>query len=155
MHVHLIAVGTRMPAWVEAGFDDYRKRLPREWRLQLHEIPLRRRGKAGETTRLIETEGAQMLSACPQGAHLVALDNRGQQWSTEALAQRLADWQQAGRDLAFLIGGPEGLAPACRQQAETCWSLSKLTFPHPLVRIIVVEQLYRAWSLLRGHPYHR
>ena len=155
MHVHLIAVGTRMPAWVEAGFDDYRKRLPQEWRFQLHEIPLRRRGKEGETARLIETEGKQMLAACPPAAHVVALDSRGRQWDTESLARQLAAWQQAGSDLAFLIGGPEGLAPACRHRADACWSLSKLTFPHALVRIIVVEQLYRAWSLLQGHPYHR
>ncbi len=96
-----------------------------------------------------------MLKAIPAGGHVVALDVDGCQWSTEGLAEMLAKWMAMGKDIALLIGGPEGLAPECRAAAKQTWGLSKLTFPHPLVRIIVIEQLYRAWSLLRNHPYHR
>ncbi len=154
MQIQLIAVGTRMPAWVESGFDDYAKRLPREWRFRLREIPLRHRGKTGDSRRLVEEEGRQMLAALGK-ARGIALDSRGTQWDTEELADKLGGWLQEGRDLGFLIGGPEGLAPACLQRAEIHWSLSRLTFPHPLVRILVVEQIYRAWTLMQGHPYHR
>ncbi len=154
MQIQLIAIGTRMPDWVETGFNDYAKRLPREWRFQVREIPLRRRGKAGDNQRLVEEEGRQMLSVLGK-ARGIALDSRGHQWDTEALADKLFGWLQEGKDLGFLIGGPEGLAPACLQRAEIRWSLSRLTFPHPLVRILVVEQLYRAWTLMQGHPYHR
>ncbi|WP_022948869.1 23S rRNA (pseudouridine(1915)-N(3))-methyltransferase RlmH [Methylohalobius crimeensis] len=155
MRIHLIAVGKRMPAWVQAGYEEYAKRLPKECALHLKEIPLRRRGKNGDTMRQIATEGDQMLTAIPPASHVVALDSRGKQWSTEELGSRLQRWLQLGSDLTLLIGGPEGLAPACLERADDCWSLSRLTFPHPLVRVIVAEQLYRAWSLLQGHPYHR
>lgn len=154
MQIKLIAVGTRMPAWVETGFNDYVKRLPKEWHFQLREIPLRRRGKTCDSRRLLEEEGRQMLVALGS-ARGIALDSRGLQWSTEELAAKLADWLREGRNLGFLIGGPEGLAPACLQRTEIRWSLSKLTFPHALVRILVTEQFYRAWTLLQGHPYHR
>ncbi|HEB77608.1 MAG TPA: 23S rRNA (pseudouridine(1915)-N(3))-methyltransferase RlmH [Methylothermaceae bacterium] len=154
MQVRLIAVGTRMPSWVEVGYTEYAKRLPKEWRLQLREIPLRRRGKGTDRERLMAEEGKQMLTALGN-ARGIALDSRGLQWSTEELADQLSTWLQEGRDLGFLIGGPEGLAPECLQRAEIHWSLSRLTFPHALVRILVVEQLYRAWTLLQGHPYHR
>lgn len=154
MQVRLIAVGTRMPSWVEVGYTEYAKRLPKEWRLQLREIPLRRRGKGTDRERLMAEEGKQMLTALGN-ARGIALDSRGLQWSTEELADQLSTWLQEGLDLGFLIGGPEGLAPECLQRAEIHWSLSRLTFPHALVRILVVEQLYRAWTLLQGHPYHR
>jgi len=154
MRITLIAVGTRMPAWVETGVSEYAKRLPREWHFQIREIPLRHRGKRSHPHDLIEAEGRQMLAAAGR-ATLVALDSRGRQWSTEELAEQLHQWLQSGQDLAFLIGGPEGLAPPCLRQASIHWSLSRLTFPHTLVRILVTEQLYRAWSLLQGHPYHR
>lgn len=155
MRIHLIAAGSRMPSWIQAGFEEYAKRLPRGCALCLKEIPLKRRGKEGDWHRQVEAEGAEMNAAIPQGAHVVALDREGQQWSTEELAKHLAKWLEQGRDLALLIGGPEGLAPICLERASFRWSLSRLTFPHPLVRVIVAEQLYRAWCLLRGHPYHR
>ncbi len=155
MHIGMIAIGTRMPAWVEAGMQEYVKRLPREWRFQIREIPLQRRQKHTAPDKLIAAEGEKMLACLPPRTQPVALDSRGEPWSTEELAGRLEGWLQKGHDLAFLIGGPEGLAPACLERAGICWSLSRLTFPHPLVRILVVEQLYRAWSLLQGHPYHR
>ncbi len=155
MHIRMIAVGTRMPGWVVEGMKEYVKRLPREWRFQLQEIPLQRRSRNSPATRWIASEGEKMLACLSADIHPIALDSRGRQWSTEELARQLESWLQQGHNLAFLIGGPEGLAPSCLEQAPTRWSLSRLTFPHPLVRILVVEQLYRAWSLLQGHPYHR
>lgn len=155
MQLHLIAVGRRMPAWVQAGYEEYAKRLPAESRLHLSEIPAEKRGKNADFSRLLTREGARMLSAVPKGAHVVALAVEGRPWVTEHLANRLGEWLQGGRDIALLVGGPEGLAPECYERAEERWSLSPLTLPHPLVRIIVAEQLYRAWTLLNGHPYHR
>ena len=155
MRIHLIAVGSRMPAWVEAGYGDYAKRLPSECALQLHEVPAGRRGRNADLARLTREEGEKMLAAVPKGARVVALEVTGRPWSTEQLAEQMAVWRQEGRDVALLVGGPEGLAEACRERAERQWSLSPLTLPHPLVRIVVAEQLYRAWSILQGHPYHR
>ncbi|MFO1432162.1 MAG: 23S rRNA (pseudouridine(1915)-N(3))-methyltransferase RlmH [Candidatus Competibacteraceae bacterium] len=155
MRMCLLAVGTRMPAWVKAGFDEYAVRFPRECPLQLLEIPAGKRSKPGLLERLVREEGARILAAAPKGARLIALDAGGRQWNTEQLAFELAHWRQEGRDLAFMIGGPDGLDSVCRARAELTWSLSRLTLPHPLVRIIVAEQLYRALSLLQQHPYHR
>lgn len=155
MRLRLVAVGQRMPAWVEAGFGEYAKRLPRECTLELIEIPLQRRGKGVDVARLMAQEGERMLAAAGENSHLVTLEVEGRAWSTEQLAARLESWMQGGRDVALLVGGPEGLAPECLGRGDERWSLSPLTLPHPLVRIIVAEQLYRAWSLLRGHPYHR
>lgn len=144
-----------MPDWVKAGYDDYAKRLPRECRLQLVEIPAGKRGKGANLARAIREEGERMLAALPKEAHVIALDMRGNQWDTPQLAQQLKDWRQDGHDVALLTGGPDGLAESCLKRADRLWSLSKLTLPHPLVRIVVAEQVYRAWSLLKGHPYHR
>jgi 23S rRNA (pseudouridine1915-N3)-methyltransferase len=155
MYVHLIAVGTRMPHWVKTGFADYASRLPRECRLKLIEIPAGRRNKHSQIERVLREEGERILAAIPSGARIVALDVEGQQWSTDQFVKRLDTWLKEGLDLALLVGGPEGLASTCLTHAEMVWSVSKLTFPHPLVRIIVAEQLYRAWSILRHHPYHR
>ena len=155
MQIRLIAVGTRMPAWVEEGYAEYARRLPPECALRLVEIPAGRRGKNTDVQRLQREEGERTLKAVPRGARVVALDVRGRAWSTEQLARELDGWMTEGRDPALLVGGPEGLAPACLEAAELRWSLSPLTLPHPLVRILVAEQLYRAWSLLAGHPYHR
>jgi 23S rRNA (pseudouridine1915-N3)-methyltransferase len=155
MRIYLIAVGARMPAWVKAGFTGYAVRFPRECQLELLEIPAGKRGKQGVLERLLREEGERILAAVPKGARLMALDVNGRQWDTEQLAGELARWLQEGRDLALMIGGPDGLDSACRARAESAWSLSRLTLPHPLVRIIVAEQLYRAWSLLQQHPYHR
>jgi 23S rRNA (pseudouridine1915-N3)-methyltransferase len=155
MNIHLIAAGQRMPEWVESGFQEYARRMTGDCRVRLVEIALRKRKSNHEVQQSVRLEGEQMLNAVPPGAHIVALDITGNQWSTGQLAQTLEKWLAMGKDVALLIGGPEGLAPECKAAARESWGLSKLTFPHPLVRIIVVEQLYRAWSVLQHHPYHR
>jgi len=155
MRIHLLAVGERMPAWVNEAFGEYAGRLPGECSLNLREIPALKRGKNADLARIAQEEGARLLEAIPRDCFVVALDERGRSFSTTQLSQRLDDWMHSGRDLALLVGGPEGLTDACRDRADLTWSLSSLTFPHPLVRVILAEQLYRAWSLLRGHPYHR
>jgi len=155
MRIHLIAVGTRMPSWVEQGYREFSKRLPRECSLRLVEIPLGKRGKSQAVARARHEEGQAMLAAIPPDCHAVALDVKGQPWSTEGLAARLQDWMASGRDLALLVGGPDGLSPACLERADQHWSLSALTFPHALVRMMLAEQLYRAWTITTGHPYHR
>lgn len=155
MRIHLLAVGTRMPAWVTQGYDEYAGRLNQECVLELHEITATRRGKNADLEAIKRREGQQMLDAIPKGARVVALDMGGKMWSTGQLSGQLRQWLQDGRDVALLIGGPEGLSHACLAQAEQRWSLSALTLPHPLVRVVVAEQLYRAWSVIKGHPYHR
>lgn len=155
MRIYLIAVGTRMPSWVGQGYREFAKRLPRECSLQLVEIPPGKRGKNQAAERARHAEGQAMLAAIHADCNVVALDVGGKAWSTEDLASRLQDWMACGRDLALLVGGPDGLSPACLQRADQRWSLSALTFPHALVRVIIAEQLYRAWTVTTGHPYHR
>ncbi len=155
MQIHLIAVGNRMPAWVELGYQDYAKRLPPECALRLHEIPAGKRGKNADIARLTRQEGNKMSALIPKGARVIALEVGGRAWSTEQLSTRLDSWMGEGRDVALLVGGPEGLEPGLSASADERWSLSPLTLPHPLVRIVLAEQLYRAWSILKGHPYHR
>lgn len=155
MDIKLIAVGTRMPAWVSEGYREYARRLPHECALHLIEIPLGQRPRSGPVNRAVAEEGRRMLAATAAGQRLVALDVAGRSWSTAQLAEQLASWLQDGRDVALLVGGPDGLACDCLQRAEQRWSLSPLTLPHPLVRVVLAEQLYRAWSIISGHPYHR
>ena len=155
MQINLIAVGTKMPGWVEQGVGEYSKRLPAELKLAIREIPLGRRGKGADIRRAIEAEGKQMLAAVGHRDRVIALDVQGKPWSTEHLAAELRDWQQQGDNISLLVGGPDGLAPECLQRAQQRWSLSALTLPHPLVRILLAEQLYRAWSINMNHPYHR
>lgn len=155
MRLHLIAVGTRMPAWVTQGYAEFTQRLPPDCALQLTEIPAGKRGKNADIARVLAQEGERMLAALPKEARAIALDVKGTPWSTEQFAQQLTDWRREGRDVALLVGGPEGLAPACLARAGQRWSLSALTLPHPLVRIVIAEQIYRAWSILAHHPYHR
>lgn len=155
MRIQLLSVGRRMPDWVEAGFQEYAKRLPPECGLSLLEIDPGHRGKGASTAVARRVEGERMLASLPKDSRVIALDERGRSWSTEELSHQLAGWMSSGRDLALLVGGPEGLAPPCRQRADQLWSLSALTFPHQLVRVILAEQIYRAWSILNGHPYHR
>ena len=155
MQIHIIAIGNRMPSWIEAGYQEYAKRLPRECRLVLHEIPAGRRAKGADLRRLIEQEGQRQLAAVPPGARVVALDRAGRQLDTEALAAELKKRLAGGENLALLIGGPEGLAPECLKRANESWALSKLTFAHPVVRVVLAEQLYRAWSIINNLPYHR
>jgi 23S rRNA (pseudouridine1915-N3)-methyltransferase len=155
MQIHIIAIGDRMPEWVETGYQEYAKRLPRECRLVLHEIPAGRRTKGADLRRLVEQEGARQLAAIPAGAHVVALDRTGKQFDTETLAQELKKRLAGGEHLVLLVGGPEGLAPACLERAKERWALSKLTLAHPVVRVVLTEQLYRAWSIIQNLPYHR
>src|SRR5690348_2570861 len=140
-----------MPAWVQQGFAEYAKRLSRELPLELIEVA----AKSRDPARAMSEEGAALLAAIPKGAHVVALDGRGRAWSSEELAQQLARWRMQGKDLAFLIGGADGFASTVLDRADQKWSLGPATLPHPLVRIVVVEQIYRAASLLANHPYHR
>ncbi len=155
MQIHLIAVGERMPTWVQQGYDEYAKRLPRECRLVLKEISPGRRGKNADLDKAVKDEGARMLAALPVPARVVALDIPGQALSTAQLAAALKHWLADGQPVALLVGGPEGLAEAVKRRSQDSWSLSHLTLPHPLVRIVIAEQIYRAWSLINHHPYHR
>jgi len=155
VRLQLIAVGTRMPEWVQSGFMDYLRRFPKDMPLELIEIPAGKRGKNADIPRILEKEGEQMLATVGKGNRIVTLDIPGAPWQTPMLAQQLERWKQDGRDVSLLIGGPEGLAPACKTAAEQSWSLSPLTLPHPLVRVLVAESLYRAWSITTNHPYHR
>ncbi|HUW98533.1 MAG TPA: 23S rRNA (pseudouridine(1915)-N(3))-methyltransferase RlmH [Acidiferrobacter sp.] len=153
--MHLLAVGTRIPAWVNAGFQEYARRLPGPYRLELTEIASARWTKAADFERLKREEGERILTAVPRQSFIVALDVKGRMRSSEALARDLAAWLATGKSVAFLIGGAEGLADACLDAAADQWSLSPLILPHALVRVVVAEQLYRAYSTLTGQPYHR
>ncbi len=155
MKLRILAVGTRMPAWVTEGFNEYAKRMPPELKIEVVELPLGPRGKNRPPAKAIAREGEAMLKAIPDGDCAVALDVKGKAWSTENLAQQLRNWQESGNNYTLLIGGPDGLAPECLARAGQSWSLSPLTLPHPLVRIVLMEQLYRAWAINSGHPYHK
>ena len=155
MRLYLIAVGTRMPAWVEAGFAEYAKRLPPHLKPNLIEIAAGRRGKGADIERLLRDEGDRIRAATPAGARVIALERTGRALDTEQVAATLTRAQQEGSDLAFWIGGPEGLSPECLRQAHERWSLSALTLAHPVVRVVWAEQLYRAYSITQQLPYHR
>lgn len=151
MRVHLLVVGTRPAGWVREGFETYARRLGAGWRLNLIEVAAG--GRSGHGAR--DQEAERLLKALPRGARLVTLDPGGRTMTTEAVAERLGAWQHEGRDLALAVGGADGLGPTVHDAAEHSWSLSALTFPHQLVRVIVAEQIYRAWTVLNAHPYHR
>ncbi len=144
-----------MPSWIQQGYKEYAKRLPKECQLTLKEIAPRKRGKNSDIVRIVRDEGEQMINAIPERAHIVTLDVPGKPWTTHDVAKAMKRWLESGQNIALLVGGPEGLADAVKTRANESWSLSNLTFPHPLVRIIVAEQIYRAWSILNNHPYHR
>jgi 23S rRNA (pseudouridine1915-N3)-methyltransferase len=155
MRISVIAVGTRMPAWVSEGVAEYSRRLPRELGLSWREVPLAPRGRHRSAEQACAREGQQLLGAIPAGDRVIALDVRGESFSTAVLARRLGEWRMSGENYSLLIGGPDGLSSACLARATQCWSLSELTLPHPLVRVLLVEQLYRAWTITANHPYHR
>ena len=155
MKIHLVAIGEKMPAWVVAGYDEYARRLPRECSLVLRELPLATRGKTGDPLKWKREEAELIRAALPKGAYLVALDVLGKAWDTPELSRRMGTWMQEHGDVVLLVGGPDGLDNTLLGEAHARWSLSPLTFPHPLVRILLAEQVYRAWSLLNNHPYHR
>ncbi len=144
-----------MPCWMREGFEDYARRMPRECRLELRTIPVAKARGRDDVARRREQEGERLLRAVPRGSRVGLLDIAGSQWTTAQLSRRLEAWLGSGRDVAMLVGGPDGLSAACRAAAEFRWSLSPLTFPHALVRVLVAEQLFRAWSMLHNHPYHR
>ncbi len=155
MKARLIATGERAPGWVAQGFSEYQKRLSHWLPFDLVEIEPGLRGKGRDPQRAIDDEGRRVLAALPKNAHIVALEVTGKQLSSEQLAQRMEHWRTLGRDLAFLIGGPEGHAPDVLSAAHETWSIGPLTLPHMLVRLVVAEQVYRAAAMLANHPYHR
>jgi len=155
MQLRLITVGQKMPSWVEQGYSEYARRFPRDFQLELIEVPAVKRGKNADIARLTDKEGEAMLAQVSSGDWVIALDVKGKHFSTPQLAQQIEHWQQHHPSVVLLVGGPEGLAPACVQRANQKWSLSNLTFPHPLVRVLIAESLYSAWSVTVNHPYHR
>ena len=155
MKFRLLAVGTRMPSWVDTGVLEYTRRLPADFALQIHQVPLARRGKSIGVAQALDREAAAIEARLEPGDYLVALDVEGRKFDTRGLADRLDRLRSAGSSVALLVGGPDGLSPALMDRAAERWSLSDLTLPHPLVRIVLAEQFYRAWTLLNNHPYHR
>ena len=155
MRIRLLAVGDRQPSWVDEAFGTYTERFPREWKFRLDTIATVRRNKNDKSRQAMEEEGELILAKLAVAEQVVLLDERGKQLTSKLLASKLSDWQSDGRDLCFVIGGPDGVSDAVRQRADMMWSLSQLTLPHGMARALVSEQLYRAWSLQAGHPYHR
>lgn len=155
MKIKLIAVGSKMPAWVDSGFQQYCKRLPKDFAVKTIEIPLARRSKNQQPEQWKNKEGEQIIKNLHKDDFVIALEIKGKNISTQLLAEKLTQLQISTSSLAFIIGGPDGLSAACLKRADFCWSLSALTLPHPIVRIIFIEAIYRAWSLMNNHPYHR
>src|SRR5688572_3840037 len=154
LRLSLITASNRQPEWIDAGADDYAKRLRGRCTLDIKTVPLARRTNSSPAERAIADEGERMLALLPSAAHVVALLESGKSWSTKDLAAKLETWMQRGAPVAFLVGGPDGLSAPCIARANERWSLSSLTLPHGLVRVVVAEALYRAWSSLENHPYH-
>ncbi|MBN4075343.1 MAG: 23S rRNA (pseudouridine(1915)-N(3))-methyltransferase RlmH [SAR86 cluster bacterium] len=155
MKIRLIAVGSKMPSWVKSGVSEYQKRLPADFSLSITEIPLATRSKNSPIAPAMEKEAKALRNACAKNDFVVALDVKGQSLSTENLAEKINRVRENGHDIALLIGGPDGLTNACLESADARWSLSALTLPHPIVRVVLAEQIYRVWSILNNHPYHR
>jgi 23S rRNA (pseudouridine1915-N3)-methyltransferase len=155
MHIRLIAVGDRQPSWVDDAFDSYARRLPRQWKFRLTTIATAPRSKGKDATAAVDAEGQKVLDSLKTDEQMVVLDERGTQVSSTGLAEKLSSWQSSGRDLSFVIGGPDGVSTAVTARADFRWALSRLTLPHGLARVMFVEQLYRAWTVSTGHPYHR
>lgn len=155
MHIRLLAVGDRQPPWVDTAFSDYAARLPRQWQFRLEEIATAQRKKSAPAEIAVSVEGEKLLAKLKPAEFVVLLDESGRQFSSRELAGKLDEWQAVGQDIVFIIGGPDGVSTEVRQRANLIWSLSKLTLPHGLARVLFAEQIYRAWSLTTGHPYHR
>ena len=155
MKLVVVAVGTRMPAWIEEGWRDFSRRMPRELPMELVEVKAEPRTSGKPVPALLAAEESRLRQVVPSGCRRIVLDERGRDLTTRALADRLEAWMGDGRDAAFLIGGPDGLASALKEEADEALRLSSLTLPHALVRVLLAEALYRAASLLKGHPYHR
>lgn len=154
MRIRVLAIGQRMPGWVNDAWQEYTRRMPPSVQVELREIPLAQRGKNQPPMRAMSEEGSALLQAAGSD-HVVALDGRGSPWSTELLSRQLAGWMEQGGDVSLLIGGPDGLSAETLKAARQRWSLGPLTLPHPMVRVVLAEQLYRAWTILQNHPYHR
>lgn len=155
MRISLISVGQRMPVWVEQGFQEYAKRLPKDYALKLIEVAAYKRTKNTVKQAAMQAEGEKILAAIPKNNRLIVLDERGKLWSTLQLAEQMQSWAQSGSDVALVVGGADGLSDQVKAKADQLWSLSPLTLPHPLVRVLLAEQIYRAWSVVSNHPYHR
>ena len=155
MRIQIIAVGERMPAWVQEGYREYIKRITSGITVSLLEISAEKRGKSSNTQKILEKEAQRMRQAVAKDHYMIALDKGGQSWSTQTLADRIRDWQQDGTNISFLIGGPEGMTTELLQQAQAKMSFSAMTFPHPIIRVMLAEQLYRAYSIINNHPYHK
>ena len=149
------AIGQRMPAWVQSSWNEYARRFGQGVELVLKELPMAKRTRNSAVDVWRQSEGEALLGAVPAGHRVIALDERGIQWSTMELATRLKQWMQDEHGVCFLVGGPDGLSAECRERAQDTWALSRLTLPHPLVRTILAETLYRAWTITQNHPYHR
>ncbi|MDP0561049.1 MAG: 23S rRNA (pseudouridine(1915)-N(3))-methyltransferase RlmH [Candidatus Endonucleobacter sp. (ex Gigantidas childressi)] len=155
MRIKLISIGAKMPSWIEGGYREYSRRLVQDVRLELVEVPLGRRSKDSDISRQQAKEATQMLAAIGKGDLVVAMDVLGKLWSTRQLAENMAGWLHSGCDVSLLVGGPEGLPRGSADNVDFRWSLSPLTLPHTLVRVVIAEQIYRGWSILQGHPYHK
>jgi len=155
MEVTLIAIGTKMPKWIEEGYEEYARRLGRDCKLTLKEIPAPRRSNSEDSASVVKKEGELLLASVPKDACAIALDERGKLQSTQSIADKLRQLRGTSQSLALLVGGADGLSDQVLQQCREKWSLSRLTFPHAMVRVIVAEQIYRSVSLLNNHPYHR
>ncbi|VVE22586.1 50S rRNA methyltransferase [Pandoraea pneumonica] len=155
MRLFILAVGHKMPGWIETAFAEYAKRMPPELRIELKEIKPEQRSNSRTAETVMAAEAQRIDAALPRGCRLICLDERGTDLTTMRLAQSLTTWQQDGRDVAFVIGGADGLDPALKSRADTLIRLSSLTLPHGMVRVLLAEQLYRAWSINANHPYHR
>ncbi|HTK99242.1 MAG TPA: 23S rRNA (pseudouridine(1915)-N(3))-methyltransferase RlmH [Pseudomonadales bacterium] len=153
MKIRLLCVGTRVPEWVAEGYATFARRLPKDNALVLEQVPAARR--QSDIRRCIDDEGERLLGRISHDECVIALDERGSAWSSVVLSQKLAAWRRDGRDVVLLVGGADGLSDKCMARAGESWSLSAATLPHALVRVVVAEQIYRAWTLLTGHPYHR
>lgn len=155
MRIKLLAVGTRMPKWVQQGYQEYAQRMPTICQLELIEIAAKKRGKNADTVRILRDEGVQLQTAIPKGALTIALDRKGKTVDTQTLAREMQQWIDNSQDVAIMIGGPEGIDSSLLQKTNVKWSLSAMTFAHPVVRVMLAEQLYRAWSINANLPYHR
>ncbi len=155
MKFRLISIGTKMPRWVQEGVEEYRKRIVNDLNFSLVELPMAKRSKTQTAEQCREKEGEAILASLQEADYVVSLEVQGKTLDTAALARRLDYFKQEGRNVSLLVGGPDGLSSACDRRADESWSLSALTLPHPLVRVLLLEQLYRANSLSKGHPYHR
>jgi len=155
MDIHILAVGHRMPEWVTRGYEEYARRMPRHCRMVLREIAPGSRTKGADIARALKAEGDRLLAAIPPGAQVIALERQGRTIDTATLAGELKRWLDSGTVPVFLVGGPEGLHGDCLARANVTWSLSALTMAHPIVRVVLAEQMYRAWSIVAKLPYHR